>query len=88
MVMRKSTFVTLAALLAHVALGSVASAEDKTAKPASAGVTTADTLHVTGRVPRPQVITEVARVTPAQHLAQLRQPLLERVEQALDKSPF
>jgi hypothetical protein len=34
------------------------------------------------------VITEVARVTPAQHLAQLRQPLLERVEQALDKSPF
>ena len=44
--------------------------------------------QVTGRVARPQVITEVTRITPAQHLTQLRQPLLDRVEKAIDKSPF
>lgn len=86
--MRKSSFVMVASVLALAALASEASAEDKTPKPATGGVLTTDTVQVTGRVPRPQVITEVTRVTPAQHLAQLRQPLLDRVEKAIDKSPF
>ena len=86
--MRRGSFLMMVSALAVVASSSVVHAEDKTAKPGAGGAITTDTLQVTGRVARPQVITEVTKITPAQHLTQLRQPLLYRVEKAIDKSPF
>ena len=86
--MRRTTFVMVVSVLAVAASASVVRAEDKTAKPGAGSAMTTDTIQVTGRVPRPQVLTEITRITPAQHLTQLRQPLLDRVEKAIDKSPF
>lgn len=84
--MRKSILWMLSSALFVVSLATSASAEDKTAK--AGGVITVEPVRVVGRAPRPQVATEVTRLTPAQHLSELRQPLLDRVEKAIEKSPF
>lgn len=86
--MLRSICLSAVVLLALVATTSTARAEDKASKPSANGVQTTDTIHITGRAARPQVVTEVARLTPAQHLAELRSPLIERIEKAIDKSPF
>ena len=46
------------------------------------------TVHIALRAPRPQVATEVSKIAPARPLAELKQPLLDRVEKAIDKAPF
>ena len=86
--MRRATFVMVVSGLAIAGSASIVRAEDKAAKPGTSRVTTTDTVQVTGRVPRPQVLAEITRITPAQHLTQLHQPLLDRVEKIIDKSPF
>jgi hypothetical protein len=40
------------------------------------------------RAPRPTAVVDMARATPRTPLAELRQPLLERIGQAVDKDPF
>jgi hypothetical protein len=67
-------------VLATAAFASVAHAEDKAAK---GGAITIE-VRIQSRAPRPQVATEISRVTPAQHLSEVKQPLLDRVE----KAPF
>ncbi|MFO0592268.1 MAG: hypothetical protein U0441_32285 [Polyangiaceae bacterium] len=86
--MLRSICLSAVVLVAASALTATARAEDKASDPATKGAQTTETLHIKGRVARPQVVTEVARLTPAQHLAEMRSPLLDRIEKAIDKSPF
>lgn len=72
-----------------------ASAQDKTAgaaQPATPapqrGVITLAEVTITGRVQKPIAAVDVNRIQPKLTLAELRQPFLDRIEQAVYKDPF
>lgn len=79
--------VAFAALV--LAAGS-ASAQDKTAKGQGAqrGVITLAEVTITGRIQKPIAAVDVNRIQPKLTLAELRQPFLDRIEQAVYKEPF
>ncbi len=68
-----------------------ASAEDK-AKGAGAapqrGVITLAEVTITGRIQKPIAAVDVNRIQPKLTLAELRQPFIDRIEQAIYKDPF
>jgi hypothetical protein len=64
-----------------------------TAAPASAqedqrGVITLAEVTITGRIQKPIAAVDVNRIQPKLTLAELRQPFLDRIEQALYADPF
>ena len=63
-----------------------ASAQDK-AK-AQRGVITLAEVTITGRIQKPIAAVDVSRIQPKLTLAELRQPFLDRIEQAIYKDPF
>ena len=65
---------------ALVALASTAHAEDKTIKLRD--------YTIYGRPGRPMAVTEVTKVPVQTTLTELKQPLLQRVEQAVHSTPF
>ncbi len=70
-------------------LGSTALAEEPAkAHAAKRGEITLDGLIITLKPPRPVAAVDVARLTPKLTLAELRQPLLGRIEAAIEKDPF
>lgn len=83
---------TLALSLGALALLSVsgrASAQDKKAAGGSQrGVITLAEVTITGRIQKPIAAVDVSRIAPKLTLAELRQPFLDRIEQAIYKDPF
>ncbi len=83
---------TMAATLAALALvsaGGVASAQEKgKEKGGQRGVITLAEVTITGRIQKPIAAVDVSRIAPKLTLAELRQPFLDRIEQAIYKDPF
>jgi hypothetical protein len=68
---------------------SSAFAQDKDKpQPAQRGVITLAEVTITGRVQKPIAAVDVNRIQPKLMLAELRQPFLDRIEQAIYKDPF
>jgi len=78
---------TLLISASALAVSTTASAQEK--KDASGrGVITLAEVKITGRVQKPIAAVDVSRIQPKLTLAELRQPFLERIEQAIYKDPF
>ncbi|WP_437644445.1 hypothetical protein [Sorangium sp. So ce362] len=83
-----STYKTLAlgsVLLAILCHGERASAQEKGKQ---RGVITLAEVTITGRIQKPIAAVDVSRIQPKLTLAELRQPFLDRIEQAIFKEPF
>lgn len=82
----------VAALFALAALASTraASAQDKPAPPPKGqqGVLQVGEITIVGRVQKPIAAVDVAKIQPKLTLAELRQPFLDRIEEAVRKDPF
>lgn len=52
------------------------------------GVITLTEVTISGRIQKPIAAVDVARIQPKLTLAELRQPFLDRIEQAIYKEPF
>jgi hypothetical protein len=74
--------------LALVTGSSAASAQDKGKDGKQRGVITLDAVTITGRIQKPIASVDVNRIAPKLTLAELRQPFLDRIEQAIYKDPF
>ena len=93
--MRLGNWIALAACATFVLTSLSASADDKNkGAPAAAapapqrGVITLAEVTITGRVQKPIAAVDVSRISPKLTLAELRQPFLDRIEQAIFKDPF
>jgi hypothetical protein len=80
--MRRLTF--FMAWSAALALGTPALAQDKPAK----GVITLAEVTIVGRIQKPIAAVDVNRIQPKLTLQELRQPFLDKVEQAVYQEPF
>jgi hypothetical protein len=80
--------IPIAALLVLGVVGasSTALAEEK-APPRARGVIELDVTKIVGRS-RPIVAADVGRATAKLPVSELRQPLLDRIEKAIEKDPF
>jgi hypothetical protein len=80
--------------LAALFASPLALAQDKKAAAAAPagggqkGVITLAEVTITGRIQKPIAAVDVARIQPKLTLAELRQPFLDRIEQAIYKDPF
>lgn len=73
----------LAALLAVMTAGSPARAQQ-----AKGRVVTISEVTIVGRIQRPIAAVDVSRIQPRLALAELRQPFLQRIEEAIYRAPF
>jgi hypothetical protein len=73
-------------LAAAVCTTASASAQDKGKQ--RGGVITLAEVTITGRIQKPIAAVDVSRIQPKLTLAELRQPFLDRIEQAVYKDPF
>ena len=73
-----------AALFAVACASGVAGAQEKKQR----GVITLAEVTITGRIQKPIAAVDVSRIQPKLTLAELRQPFLDRIEQAIYKEPF
>ena len=71
-------------LLATVAVSSPAAAQDKPQR----GVITLSEVTIVGRVQKPIASVDVSKIQPKLTLAELRQPFLDRIEEATHSDPF
>ncbi len=74
--------------VALVSSGAAASAQDKGKDNKQRGVITLAEVTITGRIQKPIAAVDVSRIAPKLTLAELRQPFLDRIEQAIYKDPF
>ena len=99
--MRTARMLLVGPVLSMVAFASVAGAEEKAATPVAAARAPVATtpasapaplitapVKIVLRAPRPQAATEVSKIAASRPLAELRQPLLDRVEKVVEKAPF
>lgn len=73
----------VAALAAVLALSGDASAQQK-----GGGVITINEVTIVGRIQKPVASVDVSKIQPKLTLAELRQPFLDRIEEAARKDPF
>jgi hypothetical protein len=71
------------AVLATVVFSPRAEAQEK-----KGGVITLDVVTIVGRVQKPIASVDVSKIQPKLTLAELRQPFLDRIEEATTKDPF
>jgi hypothetical protein len=87
---RTTTTIVVAAFAVLATTAPAARAQDRT--PARAkqdqGVLTVGEITIVGRVQKPIAAVDVAKIQPKLTLAELRQPFLDRIEEALRKDPF
>jgi hypothetical protein len=76
--------VALVAGVAVVAVGHVARADGK----GQQGILQIGEITIVGRVQKPIAAVDVAKIQPKLTLAELRQPFLDRIEEAPRKAPF
>lgn len=75
-----------ASLVAGVAL--FAGEHDAAAQQKGGGVITINEVTIVGRVQKPVASVDVSKIQPKLTLAELRQPFLDRIEEAARKDPF
>jgi len=75
------------ALLGLLTITSSAAAQEKKAG-GGRGVITLAEVTITGRIQKPIAAVDVSRIAPKLTLAELRQPFLDRIEQAIYSDPF
>lgn len=86
----------LAASIVSLACAATALAQDKPATAGAAarptkpqqGVLQVGEITIVGRVQKPIAAVDVAKIQPKLTLAELRQPFLDRIEEAVHKDPF
>jgi hypothetical protein len=78
----------VAALAVLMLVSASASAQDKGKESKQRGVITLAEVTITGRIQKPIAAVDVSRIAPKLTLAELRQPFLDRIEQAIYKDPF
>lgn len=83
--MRRTMMGTAACLALFMATNGASAQEDKDK---ARGAITLTEVTITGRIEKPIAAVDVARIQPRLTLAELRQPFLDRIEQAIYKSPF
>ncbi|HEX3345857.1 MAG TPA: hypothetical protein VHS09_14835 [Polyangiaceae bacterium] len=83
--MKRSLFAAI--LVAAAGISSTAFAQDKPAKPQQ-GVLQVGEITIVGRVQKPIAAVDVAKIQAKLTLAELRQPFLDRIEDAVRKDPF
>jgi len=93
----RTTWVALFALALVTASGAAAAQDKKGCAPndpacngakAQRGVITLAEVTITGRIQKPIAAVDVSRIAPKLTLAELRQPFLDRIEQAVYRDPF
>lgn len=80
---RLSAWLIIGAALAVVVLGSSPAAAQGGSR-----VVTISEVTIVGRVQKPIAAVDVSRIQPKLTLAELRQPFLDRIEEALYRDPF
>ncbi len=81
-------------MMKHAILGlAVASAlvvggEETASAQQKGGVITINEVTIVGRVQKPVASVDVSKIQPKLTLAELRQPFLDRIEEAARKDPF
>jgi hypothetical protein len=80
----KSIGMTAAALALLAGLAGRAEAQTKPQN----GVLQVGEITIVGRVQKPIAAVDVAKIQPKLTLAELRQPFLDRIEEAVHKDPF
>lgn len=85
--MSRGATIFLLLLLFSAAWSAAAGAQDKPAKPQQ-GVLQVGEITIVGRVQKPIAAVDVAKIQPKLTLAELRQPFLDRIEEAVRKDPF
>jgi len=78
----------VAAMLAVLVPCAGAWAQDKRPSKQSQGVLQIGEITIVGRVQKPIAAVDVAKIQPKLTLAELRQPFLDRIEEAVKKDPF
>ena len=86
--MRKIVALGAGAITLLAFFGSAAAQDKKTVGGGQRGVITLAEVTITGRIQKPIAAVDVARISPKLTLAELRQPFLDRIEQAIYKDPF
>jgi hypothetical protein len=84
----KRTTLALLGTLAILGAASSAAAQEKGKESKQRGVITLAEVTITGRIQKPIAAVDVSRIAPKLTLAELRQPFLDRIEQAIYKDPF
>ena len=84
----KKTMALVLGALALALSASSAEAQEKKGAAAQRGVITLAEVTITGRIQKPIAAVDVSRIAPKLTLAELRQPFLDRIEQAIFKDPF
>jgi hypothetical protein len=76
--------------LALVVLGAVVVSGEReaAAQQKSGGVITINEVTIVGRVQKPVASVDVSKIQPKLALTELRQPFLDRIEEAARKDPF
>ena len=80
----------LLAAVAALAWAGPAAAQEQGGKPPKPqqGVLQVGEITIVGRVQKPIAAVDVAKIQPKLTLAELRQPFLDRIEEAVRKDPF
>lgn len=89
--MRATPSIFWAALAASVLAASPALAQDNSGQrnvTKQSGVLQVGEITIVGRVQKPIAAVDVAKIQPKLTLAELRQPFLDRIEEAVKKDPF
>ena len=76
----------IASIVVGVAV--LAGEHDASAQQKSGGVITINEVTIVGRVQKPVASVDVSKIQPKLTLAELRQPFLDRIEEAARKDPF
>lgn len=84
----RTRFALAALVLGLVVLGDLTRAQDASAQQKSGGVITINEVTIVGRVQKPVASVDVSKIQPKLTLAELRQPFLDRIEEAARKDPF
>lgn len=84
----RTTFTTVFLALVFASIATPAAAQDKGKENKQRGVITLAEVTITGRIQKPIAAVDVSRIQPKLTLAELRQPFLDRIEQAIYKDPF
>lgn len=74
--------------LAAFGLFSIAGDESAQAQQKGGGVITINEVTIVGRVQKPVASVDVSKIQAKLTLAELRQPFLDRIEEAAKKDPF
>ena len=75
-------------VVSALVLGVVVAGEDDAFAQQKGGVITINEVTIVGRVQKPVASVDVSKIQPKLTLAELRQPFLDRIEEASRKDPF